>query len=116
MRDCTETANLEGEKYTRAKSRVKELKGFYVHLVIYILMNTLITIINIFDNMYNNESTFYEAFWNLENFTVWFFWGIGVAIHGFNTFGLSLLFGKNWEARKIEEFIEKEERYKSNTL
>lgn len=35
-------------------------------------------------------------------------WGIGLAFHALGAFNHSLLFGKNWEDRKIREFIEKE--------
>jgi hypothetical protein len=49
---------------------------------------------------------------------LWFFWplfgwGIGVAIHGMKTFNYLTFFGKDWEDKKIKEFIEKEEQSKN---
>jgi hypothetical protein len=38
-------------------------------------------------------------------------WGIGLAAHGINTFGI----GKNWEEKKIRELME-EERRNTKTL
>ena len=35
---------FDKEKYNRAKKRVDELKGFYIHLAIYVVINTFILI------------------------------------------------------------------------
>jgi len=37
-----------------------------------------------------------------------FFWGIGLAFHAYGVFGKHLLFSKDWEERKIKEFMEKD--------
>ena len=52
-------------------------------------------------------STLEKALTNFDNYSVWFFWGIGIAFHTFKVFGFGLLLGKNWEDRKIKEFMEK---------
>lgn len=93
------------EKYLRARRRVKELKGFYVHLAIYLVINSFITVNKVIRNIYEGESMS-EALWDFGTFAVWIFWGIGLAIHGLNVVGLPFLFGKDWEERKIQEFIE----------
>jgi hypothetical protein len=33
-------------------------------------------------------------------------WGLGLTIHGVNTFGI----GKNWEEKKIRELMEEEQK------
>ena len=84
------------EKYLRAKKRVKKLKAFYLHLIVYVLVNVNLFIINLTSDTDN---------W-------WFLyplggWGIGVIIHGLSTF-LSDHFGSSWEERKIKEYMDKD--------
>ncbi len=99
-------ANYNKEaKYLRAKKRVKELKGFYVHLAIYLIINSFISVNKVIRNVYQGE-TINEALLDFGTFAVWIFWGIGLAIHGLNVVGLPFLFGKDWEERKIQEFID----------
>jgi hypothetical protein len=89
-------------KYLEAKKRVKRLKGFYIHLTIYILVNLLIVFINI-QNLKPGESYF-----KFENFVTLFFWGIGLLAHGMSIFVPQFVLGKNWEERKIRELMDKE--------
>jgi len=89
-------------KYLEAKKRVKKLKGFYIHLTIYILVNLLIVFINI-QNLKPGESYF-----KFENFVTLFFWGIGLLAHGLSVFVPQFVLGKNWEERKIRELMDKE--------
>jgi hypothetical protein len=37
-------------------------------------------------------------------------WGIGLAFHGMKVFNYTPLLGKNWEERKLKEFMEQENR------
>ena len=44
---------------------------------------------------------------------LWFFWpllgwGIGVVFHGLSVFKVSPFFGKDWEERKMKQFLEEE--------
>lgn len=89
--------------YEFAKKRVEKEKGFYNHLVIFIVINILILLINSnFD--FSNER------WLEWNFYVTpFFWGIGLLIHGLKTFNRNLFFSKDWEDRKIEKFMKEDE-------
>tara|TARA_R110002167_G_scaffold167170_3_gene364317 strand:+ start:454 stop:783 length:330 start_codon:yes stop_codon:yes gene_type:complete len=97
------------DKKTRAKKKVEELKGFYGHLLAYIIVNTTITTVNIIHNINNGESL-WHAFWGFETFTVWIFWGIGLAFHASKVFGYNPFFDKDWEARQIEKFMEQDRR------
>ncbi|KGO97391.1 2TM domain-containing protein [Flavobacterium enshiense] len=92
------------ERYEDAQKRVKRLKGFYSHLIVYVLVNILIVFINI-SNLKPGESYF-----QFENFFTAFFWGIGLLAHGVSVFGHHLIFGKEWEERKIKEFMEKDKQ------
>ena len=87
---------MDEEKYKRAKARVEELRKFYAHLISYIVVNTMLVVINLVTSQ--NYLWFY---W------VTAFWGIGLICHAIRVFGK---FGKEWEEKKIEEIMEKEER------
>ncbi len=98
----------DNKKIARARQRVDELKGFYVHLTVYIVVNTFISTSKILGNLENGES-FNEAFFDLGTFFVWGAWGIGLGFHAAKIFGYSL-FSKDWEQRQIQKYIEEDER------
>ena len=109
MRNNTEldyNSHQPEDKYAEAQKKVKKLKGFYSHLMIYVLVNILIIFLNI-----NNLSPG-ESYFKIENFFTAFFWGIGILFHGLSVFGSNIFFGKNWEDKKIKEFMEKEKNEK----
>ena len=89
-------------KYQEAIKRVKKLKGFYTHTIVYILFNILIFFLNV-NNLEQGESYF-----QFKNFMTAFFWGIGLLAHALSTFLPYFILGKDWEERKIKEFMEKE--------
>ena len=92
----------EEDKYIKAKKKVENIKGFYGNLVAFILVNAVL----IFINLYTSPSYLW-FFWPL----LW--WGIGVLIHGLKVFDLLPSLGKDWEERKIKEFMEKEKQNKN---
>jgi hypothetical protein len=95
------------ERYNLAYRRVKRIKGFYSHLIIYILVNIFILIPSTNQGIFGNEE-----FWRWDNFSTTLFWGIGLAIHAISVFGRDLFFSVNWEERKIKEYMEKEANQK----
>jgi hypothetical protein len=97
-----ETNYIEKERYERAVKRVKQIKGFYTHALVYLVINIAIVILNV-QNLKPGESYF-----QFYNFFTAFFWGIGLVAHGLSTFMPEWIMGKNWEERKIKEFMEKE--------
>ncbi|TDE30344.1 2TM domain-containing protein [Flavobacterium ranwuense] len=103
-------SELEGmepeDKYASAKRKVKRLKGFYTHLIVYVAINIVIVFINIRDLDAG------ESYFKIENFLTAFFWGIGLLAHALSTFMPNWIFGKNWEDKKIKEFMEKEKSEK----
>ena len=102
------TANTD--KYKRAKKRVEELKGFYIHFAVYACINAFI-LINIYLNLGQGES-----FWQWGHFFVLFGWGIGVVFHGAKTFGFNPLLGKNWEERQIRKYMDQDKEDASRYL
>ncbi|MEN6593107.1 MAG: 2TM domain-containing protein [Methanobacterium sp.] len=87
------------ENYEKAKKRVEELKGFYRHLISYVIIVTFLALVNFL--------TYPEFWWFLF---VAFFWGIALIAHGLSTFTKGRLFSKDWEERKIREYMEEEEK------
>ncbi|WOC40035.1 2TM domain-containing protein [Polaribacter sp. HL-MS24] len=103
---------LEERQYLKAKKRVKEIKGFYIHLIVYVLVNVFISGLIIFGFMRGGSLSLTDAILNFGVYSTWLFWGIGVFVHGLGVFGFISLIGKDWEDRKIKELMEKEERRK----
>ncbi len=99
-------ANIEEAKYHEALKRVKRIKGFYVHLMVYIVVNAGILVAS-----YNNRDV-NENFWMWQTFNTVFFWGIGIVAHGLSVFMPGFLLGKDWEERKINQLMEKEKNNK----
>ena len=93
--------NIDEIRYLEAKKRVKEIKGFYVHLLVYICVNALIIFLN-FRDLEPGESYF-----RWSNFLTLIFWGIGLAAHALGVFLPNYILGKNWEEKKIRELMEK---------
>ncbi|WP_299683104.1 2TM domain-containing protein [uncultured Tenacibaculum sp.] len=109
------TNYTEEQEYIKAKKRVEELKNFYRHLAVYIIINFFISAMKIRRNLLNGES-FEEAFFDFGTFAVWIFWGIGIVFQALRLFGPNFLFGKDWERRKIEELMREEEDKKRKML
>lgn len=101
-----ENNTLNQIRYEEAAKKVKKLKGFYTHAIVYLVINSMIVILNI-QNL--NEG---ESYFQLKNFFTAFFWGIGLLAHGLSTFLPYFILGKDWEERKIKEFMEKEKANK----
>ena len=95
---------IENERYERAAKRVKRIKGFYTHAVVYVVVNLMIVIVNI-QNLDAGESYF-----QWQNFTTLGFWGIGLLAHGLSVFMPSIILGKNWEERKIKELMDNDKK------
>jgi hypothetical protein len=95
------------DRYNLAYKRVKRIKGFYVHAMVYVLVNLFIIA-----SSYNKSSFDNGDFFRWETFSTALFWGIGLLAHGMSVFGRNIFFGQNWEERKIHEFMEKEKSEK----
>lgn len=92
------------EAYNNAKKRVQKLLGFYWHFAVYIIVNlALITIIGL--NMDRGDH-----FWSFGTFATAFFWGIGLLFHFLGVFGPTFMFGRQWEQRKIQEYMERDRK------
>ena len=93
------------DSFIRAKKRVKAIKGFYIHLIVYILVNIFISGIIIFGLMKSGYS-FEEALSHFGVYSTWFFWGIGMFFHWLGVFGSTVFFGKNWKKKQLEKYMD----------
>ena len=91
----TYSPSEEQMAYEKAAKRVDELKGFYGNLISYCIFIPFLFFIN-----WKTSPGYYWAFWPMLG------WGIGVAAHAFQVFGI----GKDWEERQIQKYLEKEEK------
>ena len=97
---------FDNEKYERAKKKMEDIKGFYTHLVVYLIVNTMLILVQL--------GIFTRGFYGIE-FPEWsvfstpFFWGIGLFFHGLYVFLHRFRFFKDWEERKIKEYMDKDE-------
>jgi hypothetical protein len=94
----------DDKKLARAKKRIKEIKGFYSHLTIYILVNLFILAAS--TQFFSQFSIEGQGFWKYLSTPV--FWGIGLLIHGLALYVPTIGFIKNWEERKIKELMNKD--------
>ena len=97
-------SNMDEIKYQQALKRVKRIKGFYIHLIVYIFVNIFIYVMMI--------PKLHGDYFALRNFSTALCWGIGLLAHGISIFIPGLLMGKDWEGRKINELMEKEKSNK----
>ncbi len=90
---------LESTKYMRAVEQVEEIKGFYTSLIAYCIVIPAL--------MYINLTYIPQFHW------FWFpmlGWGIGMIFQGFKAFSYNRILGRNWEDRKIKEFMESDKK------
>ncbi|SMG52814.1 2TM domain-containing protein [Arenibacter troitsensis] len=93
--------NIDKEnKYFRAKERVGVIKKFYTSLMSYFVFIGFLAALNYWTNQWRYPWFLWAAFG----------WGIGLVFHAVKVFGLNPFFGKNWEERKIKEYMQEEER------
>ena len=104
------------QQYLKAKKQVDKLKGFYIHLIVYVIVNVFVSSIIIFGLMSGGGYDFMGALTHFGTYSTWIFWGIGLFFHALATFGFNSFLGKNWEDKKLKEFINQETERVQRTL
>jgi hypothetical protein len=91
------------QRYERTRARVQAIKGFYIHVSAFVVVNIALFVINaLTGGLAGGEWWFY---WPLIG------WGIGLGAHALGVFGFSGgggPLGQDWEERKIREMMDKE--------
>jgi fatty acid desaturase len=86
-------ALTEQDLQRRARRRVNQKMGFYIHATVYLLVNLGLALIN-----FASGGTSWHL-WPLAG------WGLGLAIHGFVTF--ASLNGDNLRERMLDDEVER---------
>lgn len=82
-------------RFIKAQKRVQQIKEFYSHLLVYMIIIPILIIINL------KYTPNYHWFW----FSM-IGWGVGLALHALQIFeGYKLFLGKDWEENKIKELM-----------
>ncbi len=80
------------EEEEEALAYVRDLKGFYAHLIPYVTVISAFLIANLFGYL-----DFRWTFWTA------FGWGIGVLMHALSVFEPFTFLGPEWEKRQVEK-------------
>ena len=85
--------STEDEKLARARRRVEALKGFYVHLIVFVLVMLGLVVVNALTG---------GPWW-----VIWVFlgWGIGVAAHAVMVMGRTSRAVADWEERQLRKYM-----------
>lgn len=89
---------MEEDKIKIAEKRVKDLKGFYAHLIVYCVVIVILAIINLV-TMRIGGYTFYWFLFPLGG------WGFGLFWHAMGVFVFGSVKKGSWEKKKIEEVM-----------
>lgn len=89
-------------KYLEAKERVDDIKKFYTSLLSYVVVISLLGALN----YYTDEWRYPWFLWAALG------WGIGLVFQGIKAFRFSPFFNKEWEERKIQEYMNEDTRKK----
>ncbi len=92
-----------------AKKRVEEIKGFFRHLKVFVVINGILFVLkkgwlqSILPDWFPEEAYYFE--WVDFNILIW---GLILAVHGLTLFRHRLTFLKKWEERQIKKYMEEE--------
>lgn len=90
------------QQYIKARKKVEEIKGFYIHLVVFAIVMPVIIYVNL-----RFVPQFHWFWFSLIG------WGMGVFFHWFGVMGMDKLgLGKDWEDRKVREYMNKDTKNK----
>ncbi|SDC70563.1 hypothetical protein SAMN05216345_103356 [Cupriavidus sp. YR651] len=84
--------------YDDARRRVRALRGFYMHAMLYVAVNAILITINLLTSPHRPWSSAPLAGW-----------GVGLAAHGILVWSRVGLLGRRWEERKIAEYMARDQ-------
>lgn len=95
------------ENFNLAYRKVKRIKGFYSHLNIFVMVNTIIIVLSLNQN-WTGIRFEGNGLLDWHTYSTLIFWGIPLLGHAFSVFGLERFFGADWEHKKIQKYMEKD--------
>jgi len=90
-RSMNKQLNISNDEH-RVIEQVKKIKGFYSHVVSFVMVITALTLLNA-----SMEMDYWWVLWVIVG------WGIGLATHAAEVFDLLPWLGPDWEKREIEK-------------
>lgn len=87
--------DVQSEAYNAGLQRAKALKGFYSHLATYVVMMTLLAVID-----YLTGATWWVV-WPMIG------WGMAIVLHALGVFVFDNVFGSEWADRKAHEYAQR---------
>lgn len=92
---------MENQKYFRARERVETLKKFYGSLASSVFIIIIVGSVNYYVDKWEHP---------------WFLWvvfglGISLIFKALKIFNLNPLLSRDWEERKIQEFMKQDEKH-----
>lgn len=97
-----EEFTTERIRYEKAKKTAKNIRNFYINLTCYCVVIPILIFVNL---KYVPE---FQWFW----FSM-LGWGIGLFAHAMEAFQFNPFFSKEWEDRKLKQFIDEEKLRKN---
>ncbi len=107
----------EHMRLEQARKRVGQLKKFYSHIMIFIVVNIALIVLklHLFDRLrdWGNGIEFHKVHWtDWEIISTPLIWGVFLIGHGIWVY--SRPFTKKWEERQIQKIMEKENQNEQN--
>jgi uncharacterized protein (DUF486 family) len=97
------TSPEEEKLYKEARKKVRRKKSYYSAIISYFAVGTFLTFLNWYTQR-DEDTIHWWVIW------VWFGWGIGMFFYTISFFKNGVVFGQDWEERKIKEEMEKMKR------
>jgi sensor histidine kinase YesM len=95
-RDAAHSNPIREEAIRRARKRVRDMRAFYFSALLYALIIPIFWIVNL------SVGGPVWAHWPMIG------WGIGLTIQGLSIFARGTVFGSEWEERKVDELMARE--------
>lgn len=80
------------DEESKVLAQVREIKGFYSHLITYTLVISMLFVIN-----FVTDPSYIWAWWPAMG------WGIGIVSHALSAFEIMNFFGADWEKKQVEK-------------
>ena len=96
-------AGLQTREYykrQRAKKRVQQIKGFHVHLAVFIVINGGLLL----GLALRGPESEWHVMWSPG------LWALGLGFHALHVYCPNWLLGRSWEERQIQKYMAEEER------
>lgn len=94
--DTVHANTVRNEAIRRARKKARDIRGFYFSALLYALIIPILWIVNL------STGGPVWAHWPMIG------WGIGLGIQGLSLFAGRTVFGAEWEERKVEELMARE--------